>query len=182
MSGSKRSKRHTNASKAGARNGSNGASIALYSRNGTYNDPFDPVGYGGSDTDTAHHLGRVHLSRGRHHPFGMVSRVEPGGGADTRDPINRLPSEDGSTDEIFPASKGGGGSGDGGAAAKVSAATAAGSPNVPAGSRGGGILVTRDFKHDVELSHAANSTVLFTEDGEDGEDEEDGARRASESR
>ncbi|CAK7219820.1 hypothetical protein SBRCBS47491_003980 [Sporothrix bragantina] len=66
------------------RDGSNvhGISIALHSRSGHHDDPFGPV--------------RSHTRGHHHHDLGMVSRAER-----DRD-IVRPPSQDGSTDEIFP--------------------------------------------------------------------------------
>ncbi|KAL1891028.1 hypothetical protein Sste5346_007851 [Sporothrix stenoceras] len=102
----------------GASSGVNGASIALYSR-GQHDDPFGPVR---SHT-------KAHLKSGN---FGNTSRVE-------RDAIGRPPSQDGSTDEIFPSYRQQGGS-------------------TPVGVAGGAgaILVTRELniKHDDQSEHS----------------------------
>lgn len=101
--------------------GANGASIALYSR-GQHDDPFGPVR---SHT-------KAHMKSGQ---FGNVSRAE-------RDGVGRPPSQDGSTDEIFPSYRQ---QGSGGSTPAGVGATGAGA-----------ILVTRELniKHDNQSEHS----------------------------
>ncbi|CAK7210662.1 hypothetical protein SEUCBS140593_000906 [Sporothrix eucalyptigena] len=120
----------------GAGTGARGVSIALYSRSGGHDDPFGPV--------------RSHTKSQSGNPFGMVSRAER-----DRDG-GRPPSQDGSTDEIFPSyHRHQGGS----------------TPMAGGGGTAGAILVTRELniKHDdssvgdLSRSHGGDGRNVFSD-------------------